>query len=282
MPFVVVVPMKDIDKELANRTLWSILTGASSHTVHVHFQIKDSPENRRSFRTWFSQIRRLGRAARSLHFSIDFSRDSSASEALNRGYSLVRRAVASCGDFWFTWLGAGDVLLPGAMSAVGRVSRELPDIQWITGGRARIAFDGVFWIPEPTAAISNCDVARGHLNGKSRQFLQAEGTFFSSRAVGSSSVPFDPKWQLAFDFALWVRLAQTTKLLVLENPLGAFARHQGQLSEDTEQLNEEVMAVVADLVYDNSAPHPTTLFARLSGPRAELDFVEQRCACERQ
>ncbi|NET76672.1 tetratricopeptide repeat protein [Okeania sp. SIO1F9] len=128
-----------------------------------------------------------------------------------------------------TWINADDALIPGALSAICRIVREHPEVEWIGGPqyvfetdvRQKVLQRGT---PTPTAVIRE-----GLCDGKHWEMLQQEGTFFS-KALWLKSKHGLKGFELAGDWNLWREMAHHGVYYQYESPLGAFRRRAGQLS----------------------------------------------------
>jgi glycosyltransferase involved in cell wall biosynthesis len=243
LDFGVVIPHLDYSDHLMV-CLQSILMQEGSFTAHIHVQ--DGGVGK----TAEALVRECQRWADPMRFRLTYAQqpDSGAAQAINRGMSQVRARM-------LTWLGADDLLMPGALEAVRSLVAEHPSISWVTGLPHIVSESGV---PAPhhgaagffrfPTGYSKEALKRGlHAGDVNHGFIQQEGTFWSTdlwETVGG----LDEGLRLAFDFDLWCRFAEHANLMEVVAPLGAFRKRAGQASEDmsgylaeTNALREEYL-----------------------------------------
>lgn len=160
--------------------------------------------------------------------------DSGPADAINFGMSKAEGEI--CG-----WLGADDLLLPGALQKVVRAFVNQPEYEWLYG-RCRI--------------IDECgnEVRRGITFYKNllgyrfsrrvlwtENFINQPATFWRSGLWRRCS-GLDTSYKAAFDYDLWLRFAKQGSPLSLPLYLAAFRRHQDSISEQSfiNQFNEEL------------------------------------------
>lgn len=122
-------------------------------------------------------------------------KDSGQSEAFNKGFSHAT------GRF-LTWLNADDVLLPGVVKALYEMTRNRPDIHWVTGnlikfeqhnGRILEAPWGPYWVPQ-------------WAQGAGYPLFVFGPTTFWSREAYLKVGPIDEKLHYVMDTDYWMRL----------------------------------------------------------------------------
>ncbi len=195
------------------------------------------------------------------------SRGVTVSSAPDHGlYDAVNRAAEIVHpDEIMTWLGADDVLMPGALATVASIFDQLP-IGWVTGlpfvGNDAI---GNFTPGKPIPFIRR-DLVAGLHDGRSRGFVMQEGTFWRAdlwRKVGG----LDRRFEYAADWDLWRRLAQNAPLFALTFPLARFTKRVGQTSDNMEAYYKEI---------DSSEPLPPvedTISYRLLRGHDEINWI---------
>ena len=141
-------------------------------------------------------------------------RDRGQVDAINRG---LRGAT---GDI-VGWLNSDDVLMPGALDRVVRAFGERPEAEWLHG-RCRI-------IDEHDHEVRRWISAYKHYRSKNHSlaaFLTenyvSQMTVFWRRGLHDEIGYLDPEIRYAFDYDLFLRLAQRTSPLYLEDPIACF------------------------------------------------------------
>jgi glycosyltransferase involved in cell wall biosynthesis len=249
--FGVVIPHLDYSDHLMV-CLRSILMQEGSFTAHVHVQDGGSETTAGNvvsqFDEWIDPSR----------FRLTYTQesDSGAAQAINRGFSKVNARI-------LTWLGADDMLMPGALEAAGSLFEQHPEIQWVTGLPHIVSESGV---PAPhhgaagfyrfPTGFSSEALKRGlHAGETNHGFIQQEGTFWS-RELWEKAGGLNEDLRLAFDFDLWCRFAEHSSLMEVVAPLGAFRRRAGQASEDMSGYLAEADALRSKYLETFGRPRP--------------------------
>ena len=236
--FGIVIPHLDHSDHL-KICLNSILTQEGSDTVHIHVQDGGNSERPKAI------IRELVSGLDSARFTVTYSQenDGGAAQAINRGLTRIDAKMLS-------WLGADDLLLPGALSTVSSFIRTYHDYGWVTGLPHVITENGVV-IPRlgsegiyrrPTGYSQNALRLGLHAGESNHGFIQQEGTFWS-RQLWDQVGGVDEELRLAFDFDLWCKLANHAPLIELVAPLAAFRKRRGQASENVAAYQKEVATI---------------------------------------
>jgi glycosyltransferase involved in cell wall biosynthesis len=154
--------------------------------------------------------------------------DAGLYDAVNKGFAHTTGEIMG-------WLGADDLLLPGALRTIGEVFARFPEVEWITGRKqCVIVGPGHLAVSEDFHGFGRRAFLRAqYLLGGSwpaRTFLQAESTFWRrslwERAGGRVSTEHGP----AGDFELWARFFRHAEVAGVPMLLGAFRLRQGQVS----------------------------------------------------
>lgn len=143
-------------------------------------------------------------------------------DAINKG--LER----SSGDI-VGWLNSDDVLLPGALQRAADVFATRPEVEWVHG-RCWI-------IDESDRRVRRWVEAYKHFRAK-RHTLEAllvenyvnQMTVFWRRSLLRTVGYLDPQFPLAFDYDLWLRLAQQSAPVYCEQPQACFRWYEASKS----------------------------------------------------
>jgi glycosyltransferase involved in cell wall biosynthesis len=160
--------------------------------------------------------------------------DSGPADAINFG--MDKAAGEICG-----WLGADDLLLPGALNLVVKTFSENPQHEWLYG-RCRIIDENETEIRRGITFYKNllgCCFSRQVL--WTENFISQPATFWRAdlwRRCGG----LDTAYKAAFDYDLWLRFAAQSAPLSLPVYLASFRRHSASISElnFTVQFSEEL------------------------------------------
>jgi glycosyltransferase involved in cell wall biosynthesis len=237
--FFIIIPTLNSEKFL-DRCLASImLTQPGEFCLRVHVQDGGSTDSTALIAaTW---------AFRGVTFSYD--RDAGMYDALSRAGKDAR-----AGEL-MTWLGADDLLLPGALATVASIFEQLPEVQWLTGQRCVSAEGGENFTPWPDPFYVRSDLAAGKFDDRAiNAMVQQEGTFWRSelwKQVGG----VDPQFRYAGDWDLWRRFAQHAPLHAFTFPLGRFTKRTGQKSDDREAYYREIDAAKPLPPIDDQTSH---------------------------
>jgi glycosyltransferase involved in cell wall biosynthesis len=154
--------------------------------------------------------------------------DSGLYDAVNKGFAHTSGEIMA-------WLGADDLLLPGALRTVGTVFATFPSVEWIT------ARHQVVYVGGGHSIVGNDHHGFGRkaflraqylLGGTwpASTFIQAESSFWRrslwERAGGRLSTEHGP----AGDFELWARFFEHAQVAGINALLGAFRVRAGQTS----------------------------------------------------
>ena len=153
--------------------------------------------------------------------------DCGQSHAVNKGFAR------STGEI-MTWLNSDDVLLPGALQAVGEIFASYPQIQWLTGQPANLdIYDHLRVFPLKTGRFRSL-IHRGWYHGRGLGFIRQEGTFWRRNLWDQAGAAINEARHYAMDDDLWRRFAEQTDLVSADVPFAAF---RTQPEQKTAQLN---------------------------------------------
>lgn len=180
--------------------------------------------------------------------SVEFLRENAArisywcSEPDGGHYRGVEKGFAGSEGEVMGWLNGDDLLMPGALQAVGGMFAEHRELEWLSTmtpmfldasgvlqgagmirGFSRDAF--LEGLNLPPGAATSIPI------GGARHSVQQESTFWRRSLWEKSGAGIDKEFPLAGDFALWARFYRHAELVGTPVPLGAFRFRRGQRSE---------------------------------------------------
>lgn len=141
-------------------------------------------------------------------------RDRGQVDAINRG---LRGAT---GDI-VGWLNSDDVLLPGALDRVATAFRDHPEIEWLHG-RCMIIDEHDREVRRWISAYKHYRSRHHSLASFLTENYVSQMTVFWRRDVHAEIGYLDPEIRYAFDYDLFLRLAQRSAPIYLEEPLACF------------------------------------------------------------
>ncbi|MEO8549571.1 MAG: glycosyltransferase family 2 protein [Kofleriaceae bacterium] len=141
-------------------------------------------------------------------------RDRGQVDAINRG---LRGAT---GDI-VGWLNSDDVLMPGALERVATAFRAHPEIEWLHG-RCMIIDEHDREVRRWISAYKHYRSRHHSLASFLTENYVSQMTVFWRRDVHAEIGYLDPEIRYAFDYDLFLRLAQRSAPLYLEEPLACF------------------------------------------------------------
>lgn len=153
-------------------------------------------------------------------------KDAGQYDAINKGFARTSGEVMG-------WLNSDDKYTPWAMSVVGEVFRQLPEVQWVTT-LLPLHWDerGVPTRCKPVHGYTREGFIRGqHLPRPGewdKAFIQQESTFWRRSLWETTGGSIDASLQLAGDFQLWAKFYQHADLYGIPLPLGGFRVHGEQ------------------------------------------------------
>jgi GT2 family glycosyltransferase len=157
-------------------------------------------------REWLTQHRDFG-------FQTILEPDRDQTDALIKGFHRASGEI-------FGWLNADDVLEQGALTKVGRVFEQNPDVVLVSGCCALIDPQGSMVGMIPTPLVESHEGLLAHPTN-----LAQPATFFRAstyREIGG----LDRRFDLAMDVDLWLRLAKQGRIVFLrQDMLARFRIH---------------------------------------------------------
>lgn len=164
-------------------------------------------------------------------------------DAVNKGFAVTTGEV-------MTYLGADDVLLPGALRTAGRIFATFPQVEWTTGlVQCRLAGEGHVLPGTNVRGFGPRAFLRGEgLPGgawPARSFLQAEGTFWRRSLWERAGGRMSTEHGLAGDFELWARFFRHGRVVGVGALMGAFRQRPGQLSASRARYIQDCLSALA-------------------------------------
>ena len=214
------------------RTIKSIVQQQGNFFVHYHVQDGGSADG---------TVALLERWQESLaqhpccRFSFDSSADKGLYDALVKGFAAY--GVMPAHSF-MGWINADDIVLPGTLDFIAKVSTALPDVEWVGGqehvtdAKGDVLSAGKAFFPQSLVAAGLCD-------GKRWSLMQQEGSFWKV-SLWQKAGGLDATFRLAGDWDLWRRMAMHAPYFMADRPLGSFSRREGQLSADVGGYGREI------------------------------------------
>jgi GT2 family glycosyltransferase len=227
----VITPNKNGAKFLS-QTIESVIFADQGSTEHIIVDGCSSDASQQIIAKYRSRIAK-----------VIVEKDDGVYDALNKGFS------ASSGEI-MCWINSSDILMPDSLSIVGEIFDQFPEIEWLTsrsGGmldeRGRlISVERNYGFTR--SAFMRGEHLAGYSKGPSGSFIQQESTFWRRSLWDRVGGRLDTNYKLAADFDLWVRFFGSSDPVLVPTPLGAFRRHNGQLSQDTQSYLKEASTVL--------------------------------------
>ncbi len=149
--------------------------------------------------------------------------DGSPQAAINRGMAVATGEIAG-------WLNGDDLYAPGCLQAVARLFANRPKCRWCYG-RCRIIDQGGCEIRKPITWYKNI---LGRWFSRNlllcENFINQPATFWHLdlwREIGG----LDSSYKAAWDYELWLKMAEIARPRHLPRYLAAFRRHPQSISE---------------------------------------------------
>jgi glycosyltransferase involved in cell wall biosynthesis len=168
-------------------------------------------------------------------FSFVSEKDEGQSHAINKGLTAARGDIVA-------WLNSDDVLLPGALSAVAAAFRAHPTREWLHG-RCEIIDPADRPVRKWVSLYKHVRAKRHTFDNLITENYISQMTAFWRRSVHEQIGYLDRSLNFAFDYDLWLRLAQRGDPLYLPQKLACFrwyptsksgAMFERQFREDSE------------------------------------------------
>lgn len=228
------------------QTLASVAGQAGDFEVFHHVQDGGSQDGTVELLQRWAQRAAYGlipRFCKSYRFSWTSEPDHGMYDAIAKGFVRFDAAPRD----WMTWLNADDLLMPGAFALLDEIdaNEDLEAVNWVTGAAALMDRGVIRMIVKKPS--SRAVIASGLCEGRTWDFVQAEGTFFRAGLWQSVDIERDfTSFKFAGDWNLWRCFAADEELYQVDIPLGVFVKREGQLSQaERSAYNQEVDNIVS-------------------------------------
>ncbi len=241
--FVIVTPAYNSETYL-DETILSVVSQVGGFDLFYHIQDGGSTDGTLDLVRRWERLLKGGDfpvGCRSLRFSFASAPDGGMYQAINRGFAAVRPAGPSI----MSWINSDDRLAPGALATIEAAYAMFPAVAFTC---ARISLmderGSVMGVNLPDV-YGRAALARGEHDGRTRNFVMQEGTFWRS-SLWDKVGGLDERFRLAGDWDLWRRFAEHADLVTVDTILGFHRRRPGQLTSEMGRYYAEVDAGLAD------------------------------------
>lgn len=173
-------------------------------------------------------------------FSFSSEKDASLYEAINRAFMQWQMEDTA----FIGWINGDDILWPGTLGALGALTSQLPEVEWVTGYRtdidanSRVIFTDLGQMIFPRELISN-----GLIDSYHNKCIQQESTFWHAslwkKVDGLSSF-----LKYCGDWDLWRRFSKHATLYQAQRQFGAFRHRNQQKSGNLKDYQTEIDLIV--------------------------------------
>ena len=245
-PFLIVTPTFNSEHYL-DETIISVISQSGPFEIIYHVQDGGSTDRTLAIlRRWKRLIDNgdFPINCNGLRFTFASERDAGMYQAINRGVAAARPD----GPFLMAWVNSDDRLASGALATLEVIYNTFRSVRFTTARVAMIDNRGSMMGVNLPLDYNRSALARGDHEGRKRNFVMQEGTFWRSDlwdAVGG----LDEQFRLAGDWDLWRRFAAHAALYTIDTLIGFHRRRPGQLSSEMDKYYAEVDAayVMADM-----------------------------------
>jgi glycosyltransferase involved in cell wall biosynthesis len=224
-----------------SQTIESILAQNTNFFVHYHIQDGFSSDGTQELLDFYEK-KVSNNPNIYTNFTLTWSSERDAGM-----YDAISTAVEKLSipeNCFMGWINSDDVLCPECFFTLERVSRDLPEILWVSGTTSIQYMNGDILVPKKnTHSYPQYFLQQGLCDGQHWFFLQQEGTFWKKR-LWNDAGGLDRALKLAGDWDLWRRMAAFAELAKVPWPMGIFRRRSGQLSEDMSGYLREIETII--------------------------------------
>lgn len=235
----IVTPVRNAVRTI-DATIWSIVSQAGNLDINYHVQDGASTDGTlEKIQAWSTRIERSpGLLPSRVTFTFESQPDRGMYDGITNGFAKMPIPP----DAFMSWCNADDALWPGALDAIARLGRDLPDVDWIIGWPAWFDDANRFTAIERAPRYPQSILAAGLADGIHWPFVQQESTFWRKR-LWDKAGGLDTSLRLAGDWDLWARFARYAPLTHAHQQLGAFYVRPGQQSANMEAYRAEMERV---------------------------------------
>ncbi len=161
-------------------------------------------------------------------------KDGSPQSAINAGMAMATGEIAC-------WLNADDIYLPGTLQKVVDAFSATPNKDWLYG-RCSIIDENNCEIRKPITWYKNII---GFFYSKNvllcENFVNQPATFWRMD-LWKKANDLNPKYKAAWDYELWMKMANESRAIHIREYLSKFRRHSESISENhfVKQFSEEL------------------------------------------
>lgn len=234
--FFVVIPTYNSENYL-DSCLSSILTQTGNFNLHVHIQDKLSSDNTINIiSNWINLIENTNVLLfKNKKLTYDTKNDESLYCAIAESFNKYVKNDSTI----LTWLGSDDLLSSCSLSTAASIFYNNENILWITGIRQLIDKDGNLYNPQICQSYSRFNLICGNHDGRKKEFVQQEGTFWRSSLYFSVN-GINTDYKYAGDYDLWIKFSQKTAIHTVDFQLANFRSRPNQVSNQTDKYYDEV------------------------------------------
>ncbi|HJO92931.1 MAG TPA: glycosyltransferase family 2 protein [Victivallales bacterium] len=162
-------------------------------------------------------------------------KDSSPQEAINNGMKMATGDIGC-------WLNSDDTFDPGTLQKVVDLFQKNPKVQWLYG-RCKIINENNIEIRKFITWYKNFV---GYYYSKNillcENFINQPATFWKMSLWREVSSNLNANYKAAWDYELWLKMANIAPAIHLRKNLASFRRHNESISENyfEKQFNEEL------------------------------------------
>ena len=210
-----------------DETIRSIINQSGNFSIRYHIQDGASTDGTLDIlKKWKQKIANSNHQifCKDISFTYISEKDNGVYDAIGRGFDNMKPGNR---DF-MAWLNSNDILMPGALKTISMIAESQPKIEWVGGPKYVIDAQGKTLlerqVPTPTEVVKE-----GLCDGKHWHMLPQEGLFYR-KALWFKTRHALNKMNLAGDWNLWRNMAHYASYYQALKPLGAFRKHENQLS----------------------------------------------------
>ena len=161
----------------------------------------------------------------------------------DRGHAhAINKGFGKCSGDIMAWLNSDDMYVKGALSIVGEIFNDFPEVHWLTGMTAH-------WDKRDrmTLVYSTFKNAVDYLEGR-LEWIQQESTFWSKALWEKAGSNINEDYKLAVDCELWSRFFIHEDLYHVSTVLAGYRWHGTNRAQlHSVEMSEEMAQVIAEM-----------------------------------